>query len=60
MAKKTLMEAIETLIMGDATPNKKKTGKSQTPEKNAAKSNKTKNIKKAWKNKTTQKANKKR
>jgi hypothetical protein len=54
------MEAIETLIMGDAAPNEKKTGKSQTPEKKAAKSNKTKNIKKAWKNKTTQKANKKR
>ena len=57
MAKKTLMEAIETFVMGDAAPHEQKAKSSKRVKKKVAKKAKTKSIKKprAKKAKTTKK-----
>jgi hypothetical protein len=61
VAKKTFMETIETLIMGDATPVEVKAEKSKTVKQRVAKKIKAKSIKKTKaKNVKAQKTNKKR
>jgi hypothetical protein len=60
MAKKTIMETIETFVMGDTSPAEAKTKKSKTVKKKVAKETKAKSVKKAKAKKVKNKKAKKK